>query len=169
MRIMAAGREPAQRLYGTRIRCHNLRAEKGYVIVGQETDGTVTPLDLGLDWMLSKKKWYIGRRSLARPAMLESDRRQLVGLLPVDPDELVPEGCALVLPRAEQPRGGTAGHVSSSYRSPSLGRTFAMGLLRGGRTRLGTTVQAVRLDGRQVPMTVTAPIFYDPENTRRDG
>jgi len=166
--ILAAGTDLRVTPYGTES-MHILRAEKGYVIVGQETDGTVTPLDLGLDWMLSKKKWYIGRRSLARPAMLEPDRRQLVGLLPLDPDELVPEGCALVLPRAEQPRGGTAGHVSSSYRSPSLGRTFAMGLLRGGRGRLGTTVDAVRLDGRHVPMTVTAPIFYDPANTRRDG
>ena len=166
--ILAAGGDLGAMPYGTES-MHILRAEKGYVIVGQETDGTVTPLDLGLDWMLSKKKWFIGRRSLARPAMLEPDRRQLVGLLPVDPDELVPEGCAIVLPRAEQRRGGTAGHVSSSYRSPSLGRTFAMGLLRGGRARLGTTVEAVRLDGRHVPMTVTTPVFYDPENTRRDG
>ena len=166
--ILAAGRDLRVTPYGTEA-MHVLRAEKGYVIVGQETDGTVTPLDLGLDWMLSKEKWYIGRRSLARPAMLDPNRRQLVGLLPVDPELHVPEGVALVLDRAAQPRGGTAGHVTSSYRSPTLGRTFAMGLLRGGRERIGTTVEAELLDGRRVPLQVTAPVFYDLENARRDG
>jgi sarcosine oxidase subunit alpha len=147
---------------------HILRAEKGYVIVGQETDGTVTPLDLGLDWMVSKKKWFIGRRSLARPAMLEPDRRQLVGLLPEDPQELLPEGAALPAHANGIAPAGTAGHVTSSYRSPVLGRTFALGLLAGGRARIGSTA-IVDVAGREVRAAITTPVFYDPGNARRDG
>jgi sarcosine oxidase subunit alpha len=110
--------------------------------------------------------------------MQRLDRRQLVGLLPVDPHEHVPEGSALIIdgpmdgpidrPQARG-RTGTSGHVTSSYVSAALGRTFALGLLTGGRARVGTTVNAQLLDGRLVPMQVTEPIFYDPENTRRDG
>ena len=63
-----------------------LRAEKGYIIVGQETDGTVTPDDVGLGWAIGKAKQdFVGKRSLARPAMTAPDRRQLVGLLTVNP------------------------------------------------------------------------------------
>jgi sarcosine oxidase subunit alpha len=162
-----AGQDLGITPYGTEA-MHVLRAEKGYVIVGQETDGTVTPLDLGLDWMISKKKWFIGRRSLARPAMVAPDRRQLVGLLPENPDQLLPEGAALPARANEIADAGTAGHVTSSYRSAALGRTFAMGLLAGGRGRIGSTA-VVAVDGRDVRATVTAPTFYDPENLRRDG
>jgi len=165
---MAAGTDLGVTPYGTEA-MHVLRAEKGYVIVGQDSDGTTTPLDLGLDWMVSKKKWFIGRRSLARPAMLAPDRRQLVGLLPVDPMELVPEGSPLLPERRDAGRQpGTAGHVTSSYFSPALGRTFAMGLLAAGRARIGATVEA-DVDGRLVTLQVVAPVFHDPNNERRDG
>ena len=149
--------------YGTEA-MHVLRAEKGYVIVGQETDGTTTASDLGLDWMLSKRKWYLGRQALDRPHLTRPDRRQLVGLLPVEPDTFVPEGSALV------PDGGigTVGNVTSSYRSATLGRTFALGLLAGGRSRLGGTVHAL-MDGNRVPMQIVEPVFWDPKNERRDG
>jgi len=147
---------------------HVLRAEKGYVIVGQETDGTVTPIDLGLDWMVSKRKWFIGRRSLQRPAMQAPDRRQLIGLLPDDPDELLPEGAALPAKANGSGAAGTAGHVTSSYRSAALGRTFAMALLAGGREKIGGTAM-VDVGGRQVRAAITPPVFYDQENVRRDG
>ena len=44
---MAAGEPLGITPYGTET-LHVLRAEKGYPIIGQETDGTVTPDDLGL-------------------------------------------------------------------------------------------------------------------------
>ncbi len=165
--IAAAGRDLGVTPYGTEA-MHVLRAEKGYFIVGQETDGTVTPLDLGLDWMVSRKKWFVGRRSLERPAMLEPDRRQLVGLLPDDPDELLPEGAPVPARQLGIAAFGTAGHVTSSYRSAALGRTFAMALLAGGRARHGSTV-IVDVDGREVAARVVEPVFYDPKNERRDG
>ncbi|HLS69245.1 MAG TPA: sarcosine oxidase subunit alpha family protein, partial [Kiloniellales bacterium] len=81
--------------YGTEA-MHVLRAEKGFIIVGQESDGSVTPLDLGMEWIVSKKKDFLGRRSLSRPDMLKPDRKQLVGLLSEDGREVLPEGAQLV-------------------------------------------------------------------------
>jgi sarcosine oxidase subunit alpha len=165
--IAVAGATHGITPYGTEA-MHVLRAEKGYVIVGQETDGTVTPFDLGLDWMVSKRKWFIGARSLRRPAMLEPERRQLVGLLPVDGDTLLPEGAALPAKANAAGPTGTAGHVTSSYRSAALGRTFALALLANGKARVGEEA-IVDVDGESLRATITPPVFYDPENQRRDG
>ena len=107
--------------YGTEA-MHVMRAEKGYVIVGQETDGTVTLADLGLDWAIGKaKKDFVGKRSLARPDMLAADRKQLVGLLTEDPALRLDEG-AQVTESPSPPTGSSAlGHVTSSYRSETAG------------------------------------------------
>jgi sarcosine oxidase, subunit alpha len=147
--------------YGTEA-MHVLRAEKGYPIVGQDTDGTVTPQDLGMDWIVSKTKPdFLGKRSFARADTARTDRKQLVGLLPVDRDALVPEGTQLVAAPGET---AMLGHVTSSYRSAALGRTFALALLRSGRERIGETVHA---DG--VAAEVVGSMLYDPEGVRRDG
>jgi sarcosine oxidase subunit alpha len=166
--VMAAGEPYGITPYGTET-MHVLRAEKGYVIVGQDTDGTVTPHDLGLSWMVSKvKEDFVGRRSFARPDTARGDRKHLVGLLPEDPDERLPEGAQLVLDPDVPVPVPMAGHVTSSYRSAALGRTFALGLLKRGRERIGETVHAP-LGDRTVPVLVTDPVFYDPEGARRDG
>jgi sarcosine oxidase, subunit alpha len=152
-----------------------LRAEKGFVMVGQDTDGTVTPDDLGMSWIVNLRKGdFVGRRSLRRADLLRPDRRQLVGLLPEDPGVLLQEGAQLVAAEhaAAAPPVPMLGHVTSSYDSAALGRTFALALLAGGRGRIGATVHARTFDGgahHAVPATVTEPILYDPEGARRDG
>jgi sarcosine oxidase subunit alpha len=165
--VMAAGEPLGITPYGTETMLV-LRAEKGYIICGQETDGTVTPQDLGMSWIVSKKKPFIGQRSHRRSDAARPDRKHLVGLLPVDGDHLLPEGAQLAL----QPDGAVpvkmVGHVTSSYRSATLGRTFALAMLQRGRERFGTTVYAP-LNGRVIAATVTEPIFYDKENERRDS
>ena len=165
--VMAAGRPLGITPYGTET-MHVLRAEKGYPIVGQETDGTVTPVDLGMDWIVSKRKDFVGKRSLARPDTIRPDRKQVVALLPVDPDERLPEGAQLVLdPSAPIPMP-MVGHVTSSYRSAALGRSFALALVKGGRARTGETVYAP-LPDRTVAATIHASVLFDPDNARRDG
>jgi sarcosine oxidase subunit alpha len=146
--------------YGTEA-MHVLRAEKGYPIVGQDTDGTVTPQDLGMDWVVSKTKDFVGKRSFSRADTSRSDRKQLVGLLPTDPNELLPEGTQLVAGPGSR---STLGHVTSSYRSAALGRTFALALLTGGRGRIGETVYA-----GDAPAGVVDSVLYDREGARRDG
>jgi sarcosine oxidase subunit alpha len=167
--VMAAGAPYGITPYGTET-MHVLRAEKGYVIVGQDTDGTVTPQDLGLSWMVSTKKaeHFVGRRSHRRPDTIRGERKHLVGLLPEDPDERLPEGAQLVRDAAAPVPVPMDGHVTSSYRSAALGRTFALGLLEHGRERIGETVHAP-LGDRTVAVRVVEPVLYDPEGTRRDG
>src|SRR5690606_26106870 len=102
--------------YGTET-MHVLRAEKGYIIVGQDTDGSVTPIDLGMDWIVSREKDFIGRRSLLRPDTAREDRKQLVGLLTEDPTVVLPEGAQLVADPSVRPPVPMLGHVTSSYMS----------------------------------------------------
>ena len=145
---------------------HVLRAEKGYIIVGQETDGTVTPDDLGLGWAIGKAKSdFVGKRGMVRAGLTGPDRRQLVGLAPAD--ARVPQDGAQLLPTADARQA--EGHVTSAYASAVLGRPIALGLLAGGRARQGETVFATRLDGPPQPLTVVAPVFWDPEGTRLHG
>ncbi len=166
--VHEAGQDFGITPYGTET-MHVLRAEKGFVIVGQDTDGTVTPYDLGMDWVVSKRKDFVGKRSFARPDTARDDRKQLVGLLPVDPAELLPEGAHLVeLGVRWEPPVPMLGHVTSSYRSAILDRTFAMALVRNGRQRIGEVLH-VPVDGRSIPVEVTEPVFYDVEGARRDG
>jgi sarcosine oxidase subunit alpha len=151
--------------YGTEA-MHVMRAEKGFVIVGQETDGTVTLADLGLDWAIGKmKKDFVGKRSLARPDMLAANRKQLVGLLTDDPAIVLEEG-AQVTESAKPPTGSSAlGHVTSSYASAALGRSIALALIAAGRSRIGAKLN-VPMPGGAIPVTVTAPIFYDKPGAR---
>ena len=166
--VMAAGEPFGIAPYGTES-MHVLRAEKGFVIVGQETDGTATPDDLGMGWIVNPSKGdFVGKRSLVRPDTLRADRKQLVGLLPVDPDALIPEGAQVVLEDTGSIPMPMAGHVTSSYRSPALGRTFALAMVAGGHALTGRTVFAPMREGT-IAAEVTAPIFYDPEGARRDG
>jgi sarcosine oxidase subunit alpha len=167
--VLDAGASLAITTYGTET-MHVLRAEKGYPIIGQDTDGTVTPQDLGLGWAVSKKKPdFIGKRSFARADTSRDDRKQLVGLLPDDGATLLPEGAHLVTTATlPEPPVPTLGHVTSSYHSAALGRTFALALIRGGRDRIGQRLYAPLGTGL-VPVTVTSSVLYDPEGARRDG
>ncbi|MDH3762770.1 MAG: sarcosine oxidase subunit alpha family protein [Gammaproteobacteria bacterium] len=160
-KLMQAGKPLNITPYGTET-MHVLRAEKGYVIVGQDTDGSVTVDDLGLGWALSKTKDdFIGKRSLSRPDTIRKDRKQLVGLLTEDPKTVIPEGAQLVNdPKAALPMP-MVGHVSSSYYSACCGHSIAMALVKGGRDRMGETLYAPLANGRVIEATITEPVFYD--------
>jgi sarcosine oxidase subunit alpha len=163
--VLAAGAPFEIAPYGTEA-MHVLRAEKGFVIVGQDTDGTVTPDDLGMSWIVRKDDSdFIGRRSLRRADTRRDDRKQLVGLLP---NELLPEGAQLVEDDTGRVPMPMIGHVTSSYLSPTLGRPIALAMVERGRTRAGETVYAP-LPGGTISAEIAPPVFYDPEGTRRDG
>jgi sarcosine oxidase subunit alpha len=164
--IYAKGRKFGITPYGTET-MHLLRAEKGFIIVGQETDGTVTPIDLGMNWIVSKQKEFIGRRSMHRPDTQRTGRKQLVGLLPVHRDVVLPEGAQLV---AEAParEADSIGHVTSSYWSSNLGRSFALALVVDGKTKHGTFAYATSSPhGEKVE--IVEPIFIDKEGSRQNA
>ncbi|RCW46245.1 sarcosine oxidase subunit alpha [Halopolyspora algeriensis] len=155
--------------YGTET-MHVLRAEKGFPIVGQDTDGTITPDDLGMSWAVSKKKTdFLGKRSFSRADTARTDRKQLVGLLPADENLVLPEGSQLVdTAELPEPPVPMLGHVTSSYRSAALDRGFALAVVKAGRDRIGETIYSPVGD-RLAAVTITEPVFYDKEGARRDG
>lgn len=169
--VFAAGEEFGITPYGTET-MHVLRAEKGYPIVGQDTDGTVTPQDAGMEWIVSKVKDFVGKRSHSRPDNLRPDRKHLVGLLPVDRTTRLPEGSQIIESGpalSERPTPvPMLGHVTSSYDSVALERPFALALIKGGRERIGEVLLSPVGD-RLVEVEVTSPVLYDPEGTKRDG
>ena len=163
--IWHAGQAHGITPYGTET-MHVLRAEKGYIIVGQDTDGTVTPDDAGLGWAIGKNKPdFVGKRSLERPAMTSPQRRQLVGLLTTDPQTVLEEGSQVMGQAGARAPARALGHITSSYHSSVLGRSIAMGLVAGGRARLGQTLY-VPVPGGDVPVQVASPVFYDREGRR---
>ena len=163
--ICEAGKAHGLTPYGTET-MHVLRAEKGFIIIGQDTDGTVTPDDVGLSWAIGKAKPdFVGKRALARPSMLSPDRKQLVGLLTRDPRVVLEEGAQIVDVPGQAPPMKLIGHVTSSYASATLGRSIALAVVAGGRARIGQTLH-VPMPGGEIPVEVCAPVFYDPKGAR---
>ena len=167
--LLAAGAAVGVQPYGTEA-LHVMRAEKGFIMIGDETDGTVTPQDLGLGWAVSKKKAdFIGKRAQERPDLTRPDRKQLVGPRHRGPRRVLPDG-AHAVDGADSPEGPTPtiGHVTSSYFSPTLGRSIAMALVAGGAGRKGEILSFPVGQGRTVRATVVDPVFLDPEGTRQN-
>ena len=165
---MAAGAGFGITPYGTEA-MHVLRAEKGYIIVGQETDGTVTPFDLGMDWIVGKTKPdFIGKRGLQQAGVRAAGRKQLVGLLTVDPQVVLDEGAQLVATPGQRAPLQMIGHVTSAYHSAVLGRSIALAMVRGGRARIGETLY-VPMPGGEIAVQVASPVFYDAQGARLDG
>ena len=142
---------------------HVLRVEKGFLSLGHEVDGTVDPFDLGMGWAMSRTKPdFLGRRSVLLRRAGERPRRELVGLLTTDAQRLVTEG-APITPGGR--REASEGFVSACVWSPVQQRSVALGLLTGGRKRIGETVW-IRLKDEAVPALVVAPCFHDPKGQR---
>ncbi len=168
-RLVAEGAALGAMPYGTEA-LHVMRAEKGYIMIGDETDGTVIPQDLGLDWAISKKKPdYLGKRAQARPHMADPDRWKLVGLEALD-GVVIPDG-AYAVGEGVNANGQrvTIGRVTSTYFSPTLGRGIAMGLVLHGPQRMGEVIDIPRLDGTIIKARIVDPVVYDKAGERLDG
>jgi sarcosine oxidase subunit alpha len=155
--------------YGTES-MHVLRAEKGYIIVGQDTDGSMTPADVNMNWIVANNKSFsfIGQRSFSITALSAENRFQLVGLLTKDASVVLPEGAHIV------DRGRKSiGYVTSSYFSPILGRSIAMAQIQGGLSKVGETAIVKIVQERQglkeIPCEVSSSVFYDINGERVDG
>ena len=146
-----------------------MSAEKCYIIFGKDTDGTVTPDDAGLSWSIGKTKTYFfGKRSIERPAMRAHGRKQLAGLLTVDPATVLEEGAQVVATPGQSAPMQLIGHVTSSYASAVLGRSIALAMVVDGRARIGQTLY-VPMPAGDVAVQVRPPMFYDAEGARLNG
>jgi sarcosine oxidase, subunit alpha len=146
-----------------------LRLEKAFIHIGTDTDGTTTPDDVSYGSMVRNKSIdFLGRRSLALPEMTRNDRPQLVGLRPLDDEGLLAVGAQLAQSPNPKNSGSGLGHVTSSAWSPTLQTPLALGLLAGGRGRVGQELYAWA-NGRFRPVEVIQPQRYDPEGARLNG
>ena len=163
-KCMEAGKEYNITPYGTET-MHLLRAEKGFIIVGQDTDGTMTPNDLQMDWIISKKKYdFIGKRSLYRSDTIKENRKQLVGLLTDDPKEILEEGAQIVENVNNKPIE-MLGHVTSSYYSPNLKKSIALAVLKNGRNLKGKKL-LIPMINKNIGVTVSDTVFIDKDNKK---
>ena len=163
-KCMEAGKEFNITPYGTET-MHLLRAEKGFIIVGQDTDATLTPIDLQNDWIVSKKKYdFIGKRSLYRSDTIREDRKQLVGIVTEDPREVLEEGAQIVADVSKKPVE-MLGHITSSYFSPNLNKSIALGVVKGGKNMLGKKL-FIPMKNKIINVQVADPVFLDKENKR---
>ena len=163
-KCMEAGKEFNITPYGTET-MHLLRAEKGFIIVGQDTDATLTPIDLQMDWIVSKKKYdFIGKRSLYRSDTIREDRKQLVGIITEDPKEVLEEGAQIVADVSKKPVE-MLGHITSSYFSPNLNKSIALGVVKGGKNMLGKKL-FIPMKNKIISVQVADPVFLDKENKR---
>jgi sarcosine oxidase subunit alpha len=139
-------------------------------MIGDETDGTVIPQDLGLGWAISKKKAdYLGKRAQERVHMTDPTRWQLVGLETLDPNERLPDGAyAKASGTNANGQGNTQGRVTSSYMSPTLGRAIAMGLVLNGPSRMGEVLEFPTVDGRVLSARIVDPVFYDKAGEKQN-
>jgi sarcosine oxidase subunit alpha len=155
-------------LYGTEA-LHIMRAEKGFIMIGDETDGTVIPQDLNLQWALSKKKEdYLGKRAHERSHMADPNRWKLVGLETVD-GSVLPDGAyAIAEGTNDNGQRNTQGRVTSTYYSPTLERGIAMGLVLHGPDRMGEVIAFNTVEAGTVDAKIVDPVFYDKEGEKQN-
>ncbi|MDZ7823134.1 MAG: sarcosine oxidase subunit alpha [Ahrensia sp.] len=154
--------------YGTEA-MHVLRAEKGYIIVGQDTDGTVTPHDAGLSWAVGKNKTdFVGIGGMKRTDLVAGGRRQLVGLRSKNGRTVLEEGAQIVADPNQPIPMKMIGWVSSSYWSENAGSPIAMALIEDGFNLMGKTLY-VPMVGETIEVEVCKAVFVDEEGGRLHG
>lgn len=166
--LLAAGDDLGVMPYGTEA-MHIMRAEKGFIMIGDETDGTVIPQDLGLGWAISKKKAdYLGKRAQERSHMVDPERWKLVGLETLD-GGVIPDG-AYAVAEGHNANGqrNVQGRVTSTYFSPTLGKGIAMGLVRRGPERMGEVLDFPAGEGKVVRARIVDPVFYDKDGEKQN-
>ena len=166
---MEAGKEFGIQPYGTEC-LHVMRAEKGFIMIGDETDGTVIPQDLNMQWAISKKKDdFLGKRAHLRSHMSDPSRWKLVGLKTVDPNVIIPDG-AYATDGKIRDSGvkNMIGRVTSTYFSPTLNRSIAMGLVEFGPDRMGEIIDFPTLYGKIIKAEICNQVFLDPEGERQN-
>ena len=168
-RLLEAGKPFGITPYGTEA-LHVMRAEKGFIMIGDETDGTVIPQDLGLHWAISKgKDDFLGKRAQEREHMTDPLRWRLVGLETLD-GSVLPDG-AYAVDEGVNANGQkrTQGRVTSTYHSPTLDRGIAMGLVERGPDRMGEILEFPVIDGEPVRARIVSPVFHDPDGEKQNA
>jgi len=164
-KIMEIGKEMNIEPYGTEA-LSTLRIEMGHV-AGSEIDGRVIPSDISLEGMLSKKKDFIGKRSLHRSAFLNLEREKIVGVIPLDKKTMIPEGSHLVSDSKATLPNPKLGHISASCWSVEYNNPFSLAILKDGKKKIGQRLYAVSpLKNKSIPVEIVSSHYVDPKGER---
>jgi len=164
-KIMELGKEMDVEPYGTEA-LSTLRIEMGHV-AGSEIDGRTISSDLSLEGMLSKKKDFIGKRSLNRQAFIEPNREKIVGVVPLDKKTMIPEGSHLVLNSNASLPNPKLGHISASCWSVEHNNPFSLAILKNGKNRIGEKLFALSpLKNKVIPVEIVSSHYVDPKGER---
>ncbi|MGB3390809.1 MAG: sarcosine oxidase subunit alpha family protein [Pseudaminobacter sp.] len=145
-----------------------MRIEKGH-ITGAEIDGRTTARDLHLDWMLSKKKPFVGSAMMDREGLVAPGRLQLVGIVSLD-NRPLNGGAHIVEELDEANPHGSIGHLTAACYSPTLGKYIGLALVSDGKARHGSRAFiSDPLRKRFGPVEIVSHHFYDPEGSRMHG
>ena len=164
-KIVELGKEMGIEPYGTEA-LSTLRIEMGHV-AGSEIDGRTISSDLSLEGMLSKKKDFIGKRSLNRQAFIDLDREKIVGVVPLDKKTMIPEGSHLVLDKNASLPNPKLGHISASCWSVEYNNPFSLAILKNGKKRIGEKLYALSpLKNKVIPVEIVSSHYVDPKGER---
>ena len=164
-KIIEVGKEMDIEPYGTEA-LSTLRIEMGHV-AGSEIDGRTIPSDLSLDGMLSKKKDFIGKRSLNRKAFTETEREKIVGVIPLDKKTMIPEGSHLVLDSKATLPNPKLGYISASCWSVEYNNPFSLAILKDGKKKIGEKLYALSpLKNKSIPVEIVSSHYVDPKGER---
>ena len=164
-KIIEVGKEFNMQPYGTEA-LSTLRIEMGHV-AGPELDGRTIPYDVSLDGMVSKKKDFIGKRSLQKEAFTRDDRQKIVGLVPLDKKSSIPEGSHLVENKNAKYPIPKLGHVSSSCWSVENNNPFSLAIIKDGKNMIGKKLFAVSpLKNTSIEVEVISSHYVDHEGKR---
>ena len=164
-KMMEVGKEMNIEPYGTEA-LSTLRIEMGHV-AGSEIDGRAISSDLSLEGMLSKKKDFIGKRSLNREAFINPSREKIVGVIPLDKKTMIPEGSHLVSDSKATLPNPKLGHISASCWSVEYNNPFSLAILKDGKNKIGEKLYALSpLKNKNIPVEIVSSHYVDPKGER---
>jgi len=164
-KVMEIGKEFDIQPYGTEA-LSTLRIEMGHV-AGSELDGRTIPYDNSLEGLVSKKKDFIGKRSLNRVAFIAEDRQKVVGVVPLDKKTSIPEGSHLVKDADAKLPNPKLGHISASCWSVEFNNPFSLAILHDGKNMIGQKLFALSpLKNKSIPVEIVSSHYVDPKGER---
>ena len=164
-KIIEIGNEFKIQPYGTEA-LSTLRIEMGHV-AGSELDGRTTPFDTSLDGLLSKKKDFIGKRSMQKEAFISSKREKIVGVVPLDKKTSIPEGSYIVKDANTKLPNPKLGHVSASCWSVEYNNPFSLAIIKDGKNMIGQKLFALSpLKNKSIPVEIVSSHYVDPKGER---
>jgi len=155
--MTAAGAVPAGMFAQT-----SMRVEKGFAAMGHELDSDVTPIEAGMDPMVSKKKDFLGSEALAERR--DTAKRGLMTIIIED---------AAAVPLGHEPiylGDKIVGHTTTACFGYRIGKPLALGYvhLDDGMDADGASVEIDIAGTRFAARLQFAPAF-DPEGSRMRG